>query len=86
MKNDSKVLACVSQRDRREASPEAYEIANGMVPGWGDIGAALAHNRLVLRDRPQSMGLSVERETWMLHYVMEMATRDAVLSHRCPPA
>ena len=51
------------------AAPEAYEVANGMVPRWIDIEAALGHNRRVLDTRPPSMGLSIERETWMLTYV-----------------
>lgn len=51
------------------ASPEAYELANGMVPRWIDIEAAIEHNRRVLDGRPANMGLSIERETWMLAYV-----------------
>lgn len=54
-----------------EARPEAYELANGMVPRWIGIDAALAHNRRVLGDKPASMGLSIGRETWMLAHVME---------------
>lgn len=54
-----------------EARPEAYELANGMVPRWIDIDAAIAHNRRVLGDKPSSMGLSIQRETWMLAYVLE---------------
>lgn len=50
-------------------APEAYEVANGMVPRWIEISAASAHNRRVLEARPASMGLSIERETWMLAYV-----------------
>lgn len=53
------------------ASPETYEVANGMVPRWTDIEAAIEHNRLVLNAKPPSMGLSIERETWMLAYVLE---------------
>lgn len=51
------------------AAPEAYEVANGMVPRWIDIHAAVEHNRRVLSTKPPSMGMSVERETWMLTYV-----------------
>jgi 8-oxo-dGTP pyrophosphatase MutT (NUDIX family) len=53
------------------ATPEAYEVANGMVPVWIDIGKALEHNRSVLASKPPNMGLSIERETWMLQYVMD---------------
>jgi len=54
------------------ASPEAYELANGMVPEWVDIEAAIEHNRRVLNTKPANMGLSIERETWMLSYVRGM--------------
>lgn len=54
-----------------EARPEAYELANGMVPRWIELDAALAHNRRVLGDKPASMGLSIARETWMLAHVLE---------------
>lgn len=53
------------------ATPEAYEVANGMVPVWIDIGKALEHNRSVLASKPPNMGLSIERETWILQYVTE---------------
>jgi 8-oxo-dGTP pyrophosphatase MutT (NUDIX family) len=53
------------------ASPEAYEVANGMVPQWIDIEVAIEHNRRVLCTKPVSMGLSIERETWMLSYILD---------------
>jgi hypothetical protein len=40
-------------------------------PRWTDIEAAIEHNRRVLNAKPPSMGLSIERETWMLAYVLE---------------
>lgn len=55
------------------ASPEAYEVANGMVPRWTDIEAAIEHNRRVINAKPPSMGMSIERETWMLAYFLEKA-------------
>lgn len=55
------------------SSPEAYEVANGMVPCWIDIEAAIEHNRRVLGAKPPSMGLSIERETWMLAYLLGKA-------------
>lgn len=61
------------------ATPEAYEVANGMVPVWIDIGKALEHNRNVLASRPPNMGLLIERETWMLQYVTE------TIRKRCEP-
>lgn len=63
-------LCCV-EGELGEASPEAYELANGMVPRWIGIDAAIEHNRQVLGARPASMGSSIERETWMLAYVAD---------------
>lgn len=62
------------------AAPEAYEVANGMVPKWIETGAALAHNRRILSTKPPSMGFSVERETWMLTYVVEQSSAGALVS------
>lgn len=45
---------------------EGYETANGMRPVWIDLDAAIAHNRAVMRRRETSMGLSIQRETFML--------------------
>lgn len=63
---------CRAEGELGAATPEPYEIANGMVPRWVDLGAAIAHNLQVIRDKPPSMGLSIERETWMLNHVTQM--------------
>ncbi len=60
---------CRADRVLGASAPETYEVANGMVPVWLDIGAAVAHNEAVLRSRPGSMGMSIHRETQMLKYV-----------------
>ncbi|MFC0131067.1 DNA mismatch repair protein MutT [Massilia eurypsychrophila] len=52
-----------------KTAPENYEVANGMVPVWIDIATAIQHNEQILFNRPATMGLSVERETWLLHYI-----------------
>jgi 8-oxo-dGTP pyrophosphatase MutT (NUDIX family) len=62
---------CHVEGELGDASPEVYEVANGMVPRWVDIHAAVEHNRQVLSTKPASMGMSVERETWMLSYTIE---------------
>jgi 8-oxo-dGTP pyrophosphatase MutT (NUDIX family) len=62
---------CRVDNELGAASPEAYELANGMVPEWIDIEAAIEHNRRVLSTKPANMGLSIERETWMLSYVRD---------------
>lgn len=66
----SHFYVCGVEGELEAAAPEDYELANGMVPVWIALEDALAHNRGVLRQRPGSMGVSIERETWMLHYVL----------------
>ena len=41
-----------------------------MVPVWVNASVALEHNEMLLRTRPQTMGLSIYRETQMLRYVL----------------
>ncbi len=60
---------CQSDYILGKATPESYELANGMVPKWVDINEAIAHNESVLRNKPSSMGISIQRETFMLRYV-----------------
>lgn len=45
---------------------EHYEVANGMKPMWVPIVDALRHNRDVMTRQEQSMGQSIQRETYML--------------------
>jgi hypothetical protein len=63
-------------------SPEAYEVANGMVPRWIDIDAAIAHNERILGSKPAHMGLSIARETWMLRYALAMVAAGAAVGER----
>lgn len=60
---------CQAGRVLGQTRPEHYEVANGMVPVWIDIDAAIAHNLQILSAKPATMGLSVERETWMLQHI-----------------
>lgn len=50
----------------REAKMESYEHANGMRPVWVDLREALAHNRDVMLRQDSKMGLSIQRETFVL--------------------
>jgi hypothetical protein len=63
-------------------SPEAYEVANGMVPRWIDIDAAIAHNERILGSKPAHMGLSIARETWMLRYALAMLAAGAAVGEQ----
>jgi len=49
-----------------EVQMESYEIANGMRPIWIPVQEALSHNRAVMARREKTMGLSIQRETFML--------------------
>jgi len=60
-------------------SPEAYEVANGMVPRWIAIDAAIEHNERILGTKPAHMGLSIARETWMLRYALVMLAAGAAV-------
>lgn len=50
---------------------EDYEIANGMSSVWVDINEAIKHNRAVIANKEESMGFSIERETFVLELVAE---------------
>lgn len=46
-----------------EVQLEDYEIKNGMEHVWIDINEAIAHNKKVIEEKAQSLGLSIVRET-----------------------
>lgn len=52
-----------------EVSLEDYEIANGMSAVWIEIEEAIKHNKEVMANQEESMGLSIERETLVLELV-----------------
>lgn len=45
---------------------ESYESANGMRPVWISVHEALSHNLSVLARREATIGMSIQRETFML--------------------
>ncbi|MFN6980295.1 MAG: NUDIX hydrolase [Brevundimonas sp.] len=57
---------CDIDPELRAPKMEAYETANGMRPIWVDLDEALAHNRGVMQRLEATMGLSIQRETFML--------------------
>lgn len=57
---------CDVDPDLRAPQMEDYEKANGMRPLWVDLDEAIAHNRGVMQRREVSMGLSIQRETYLL--------------------
>lgn len=68
---------CSAARNLGTATPETYEVSNGMSPEWIKIQDAITHNESVLRIKPQNMGLSIYRETLMLKYVAKNHVADA---------
>lgn len=48
---------------------EDYEVSNGMSAIWININDAIKHNRQVISNKEDSMGLSIERETFVLELV-----------------
>lgn len=57
---------CDVDPDLSAPQMEEYEKANGMRPLWVDLDEAIAHNRGVMQRREVSMGLSIQRETYLL--------------------
>lgn len=57
---------CDVDPDLRAPQMEDYEKANGMRPLWVDLDEAIAHNRGVMQRCEVSMGLSIQRETYLL--------------------
>lgn len=53
-----------------EAQLEDYERSNGMESVWIDIHKAISHNRKVIENQESSMGLSIERETFILEHIV----------------
>ncbi|MFN4297250.1 MAG: NUDIX hydrolase [Brevundimonas sp.] len=57
---------CDIDPELRATRMEAYETANGMRPLWVELHEAIAHNRGVMKRLEATMGLSIQRETFML--------------------
>lgn len=66
---------CQADRVLGRATPESYEVSNGMVPTWINIHEAIRHNASVMASGLKNVGLSIERETLMLRYVVEYLLR-----------
>ncbi|MFN4062464.1 MAG: NUDIX hydrolase [Paracoccus hibiscisoli] len=62
----SHYFICDIDPELRATNMEDYEVANGMRPVWVDIDEAIAHNRGVMQRLEASMGLSIQRETYLL--------------------
>lgn len=68
---------CTIDGELGEAQFEDYEVKNGMEAKWVNIHEAIAHNKETMTSSPKA-GLSVERETYLLEYVVnELLTKAA---------
>lgn len=59
---------CKIDSELGATSYEDYEIKNGMKPVWVNIHQAIAHNEQTIANSPKK-GMSIERETFLLHLV-----------------
>ena len=62
---------CEIDEELGKSNLESYEIANGMSAVWIDIHEAIRHNKEVIANKENSMGLSIERETFVLEMIAE---------------
>ncbi|MFN3847569.1 MAG: hypothetical protein ACK4RZ_17370, partial [Paracoccaceae bacterium] len=68
---------CDIDPELRATKMEDYEKANGMRPVWVDLEEAIAHNRGVMQRREASMGMSIQRETYLLEEIVNDLTKAA---------
>lgn len=62
---------CQVDHELGQTQMEEYEEKNGMTPIWINIYEAIDHNQKVIDRKESSMGLSIERETFMLRKIAE---------------
>lgn len=60
---------CDVDPELQEARMESYERSNGMRALWVNLHEAIRHNLGVMQRQEQSMGQSIQRETFMLQRV-----------------
>ncbi|MFN7025415.1 MAG: NUDIX hydrolase [Pseudorhizobium sp.] len=77
MNMTSHFFLCDIDPELRATKMEDYETANGMRPVWVDIDEAIAHNRGVMNRIETTMGLSIQRETFMLEALVNDLTKGA---------
>lgn len=65
----SHFFVCSADKELGVAKPEEYEINNGSEPVWVNIHDAIKHNKEVIAAKEDSMGLSIERETFVLELI-----------------
>lgn len=67
---------CHADKQLGPSKMEHYEIKNGMKACWININKALEHNQSVISNKERSMGMSIERETFMLKLIIKEIISD----------
>ena len=65
----SHFFVCDVAQELADVRMESYEIANGMSPIWISVNEAMSHNRQVMARQENTMGQSIQRETFMLETI-----------------
>ncbi|MCS5421941.1 MULTISPECIES: NUDIX hydrolase [Psychrilyobacter] len=65
----SHFFICDIHKELGETNLEDYEINNGMDARWVNIYEAIAHNKEVIKNQPETIGLFIDRELFMLELV-----------------
>lgn len=67
----SHFFICNVNKELGKSKLEDYEIKNGMDARWVNIHEAIEHNKSVIKAQPESIGLYIDRELYMLEHVAE---------------
>jgi len=67
----SHFFLCDVAPELADARMESHEVANGMKPVWMPVSEAVNHNRQVMARQEQTMGQSIQRETFMLEKIAD---------------
>jgi len=67
----SHFFVCDVAPELADARMESHEVANGMKPVWMPVSEAVNHNRQVMARQEQTMGQSIQRETFMLEKIAD---------------
>jgi ADP-ribose pyrophosphatase YjhB (NUDIX family) len=62
---------CKIDAELGQTALESYEVQNGMQACWLNIHKAIRHNERILQTKPEHMGLSIIRETYLLRMISD---------------
>ncbi len=67
----SHFFLCDVAPELADARMESHEVANGMKPVWMPVSEAVNHNRQVMARQEETMGQSIQRETFTLEKIAD---------------